>query len=178
MSITLFSCILGLSLIFFGISLFKLNPSMEQMFYRWLRNEVLGIVVFLIPATWFMFKLTQLGEADFGQYKNWLLLLFGFTFIGCCIYWRDFLIVRGLAMLIIMIIDALFKISYMSEAIVSPAISLLFYIFIVIALYCGCYPYCIRNILPKVFSKNCRYIKYTGTFCIIYGFVLVILSQL
>ncbi len=178
MTITLFSCILGLTLISSGITLFKLKPSMEQTFYRWLRNDVLGIVVFLIPATWFMFKLTQLGEADFGQYKNWLLLLFGFTFIGCCIYWRDFLIVRGLAMLTLMSIDALFKISYMSEAIVSPVISLLFYIFILIALYCGCYPYCIRNIFPKAFGKNCRYIKYTGMFCITYGIVLVVLSQL
>ena len=176
MSITLFSCILGFSLIISGIIFLKLKPSMEQTFYRWLRNDVLGIIVFLIPATWFMFKLTQLGEADFGQYKSWLLLLFGFTFLGCCIYWRDFLIIRGLAMLTIMSIDALFKISYMSEAVVSPAISLLFYIFILIALYCGCYPYCIRNIFPKAFSKNCRYIKYAGVFCIAYGIILLTLS--
>jgi hypothetical protein len=178
MSITLFSCILGFFLITSGMICFKLKPSMEQTFYRWLRNDSLGIVVFLIPATWFMIKLTQLGEADFGQYKSWLLLLFGFTFIGCCIYWRDFLIVRGLAMLSIMSIDALFKISYMNEAIVSPAISLLFYICIIIALYCGCYPYCIRNILPKVFSKNSRYIKYVGVFCIAYGIILLTLSTL
>ena len=178
MSITLFSCILGFSLISCGVVFLKLKPSMERVFYRWLRNDVFGVVVFLIPATWFMFKLAQLGEADFGQYKNWLLLLFGFTFMGCCIYWRDFLIVRGLAMFTIMSVDALFKISYMSEAVVSPAISLLFYVFIIIALYCGCYPYCIRNILPKAFGKNCRYIKYTGMFCITYGIVLVVLSQL
>ena len=178
MSITTFSRILGISLIGFGILFFLIKPSLEQTFYRWLRNDVLGITVFLIPATWFMFKLTQLGEADFGQYKNWLLLLFGFTFVGCCIYWRDFLIIRGLAMLTIMSIDALFKISYMSEAIVSPAISLLFYICIIIALYCGCYPYCIRNILPKAFCKNSRYIKYMGAFCLIYGIVLLTLSQL
>lgn len=178
MSITLFSCILGFLLIASGIICFNLKPSMEQTFYQWLRNDTLGIAVFLIPATWFMFKLTQLGEADFGQYKNWLLLLFGFTFIGCCIYWRDFLIVRGIAMFTIMSIDALFKISYMSEAIVSPAISLLFYIFIIIALYCGCYPYCIRNILPKAFCKNSRYIKYVGMFCIFYGIVLLTLSTL
>lgn len=178
MTITLFSYILGFSLIVFGIIFFNIKPSAEQAFYQWLRNDILGIVIFLIPAIWFMFKLTQLGEADFGQYKNWLLLLFGFTFIGCCIYWRDFLIVRGLAMFAIMSIDALFKISYMSEAIVSPAISLLFYIFIILALYCGCYPYYIRDILPKVFAKNSRYIKYMGTFCITYGSVLIILSRL
>ena len=178
MSITLFSCILGVLLMICGIICFKIRPSLEQTLYRCLRNDVLGMVIFLIPAAWFMFKLTQLGEADFGQYKHWLLLLFGFTFIGCCIYWRDFLIVRGLAMLTIMIIDALFKISYMSEAVVSPAISLLFYIFIIIALYCGCYPYCIRNILSKAFCKNSRYIKYVGVFCIFYGIILLTLSTL
>lgn len=178
MNIVIFSCILGLLLLFSGIFLLNLKSSFEQTIYRLLRNDALGIIIFLLPASWFMIKLTQLGEADFGQYKIWLLLLFGFTFVGCCIYWRDFLIVRGLAMLTIMSIDALFKISYMSEAIVSPAISLLFYIFIIVALYCGCYPYCIRNILPKAFAKNSRYIKWTGAFCIIYGITLIALSQL
>lgn len=178
MDVTLFSCILGFLLIVFGIVSFNVQSSLEKTVYRLLRNDFLGIIVFLIPASWFMVKLTQLGEADFGQYKQWLLLIFGFTFTGCCIYWRDFLIVRGLAMLTILSINALFKISYMSEAIVSPAIALLFYIFIIIALYCGCYPYCIRNILPKAFSKNSRYIKCVGTFCIIYGILLIILSRL
>ncbi len=177
MNIFCFANLLGVLLIITGIISLFLKESHQTIFYKILRNNTLGIVIFIAACVWFLLKIANLGEADFGQYKHWLLLLFGFCFLGCCIYWKDFLIVRGFAMLAIMSIHKFLNIGYMSEAFVHPFISLFFYIWIIIFMYIGTYPYVLRNILPVAFRKNCRYIKCIGLIFIIYGSSLIVLAQ-
>ena len=99
--------ILGVLLIAVGIGMFFLKEKHQVNVYRILRSNTIGLGVFLGACIWFLLKIADLGEADFGQYKHWLLLLFGFAFVGCCIYWKDFLIVRGIAMLALMSIQKL-----------------------------------------------------------------------
>ena len=170
--------ILGGVLMVTGVGMFFLKEKHQADSYQILRNNALGLIVFIGACVWFLLKIADLGEADFGQYKHWLLLLFGFAFTGCCIYWKDFLIVRGVAMLALMSIQKLLNIGYMSRAVVHPFISLFFYIWILIFMYIGVYPYCMRNILPVLFGKNCRYIKYIGLIFILYGISLIILAQM
>lgn len=177
MTIFCFANILGLLLIAMGIGMCFLQEKHQVNVYQMLRSNTLGMVVFLVACVWFLLKIANLGEADFGQYKHWLLLLFGFAFAGCCVYWKDFLVVRGIAMLSLMSIQKLLGIGYMSEAFVHPFISLFFYVWIVIFMYIGVYPYCARNILPVIFRKNCRYIKYIGLIFTLYGISLIILAQ-
>ena len=177
MSIFYFANLLGVLLVISGASLWLFKEKHQSSVYTLLRNNAVGIAVFLVASTWFLLKIADLGEADFGQYKQWLLLLFSFCFLGCCIYWKDFLIVRGIAMLGLMTIHKLLNVGYMSGAFVHPFISLFFYVWIVILMYIGVYPYVIRNILPVAFRKNCRYIKCMGLIFAVYGIGLIILAQ-
>jgi|GEM_PF-3066879 len=177
MNIFWFANILGFLLILTGVGMFFLKETHQTMGQKLLRNNMIGMAVFVIACIWFLLKIADLGEADFGQYKHWLLLLFGFAFTGCCIYWKDFLIVRGIAMLALMSIHKLLNVGYMSGAVVHPFISLFFYIWIIIFMYIGVYPYVLRNILPVLFGKNCRYIKYIGVIFMLYGISLIILAQ-
>lgn len=170
--------ILGVLLVAMGAGMFFLKERHQANIYQMLRSNTLGLMVFIAACIWFLLKIADLGEADFGQYKQWLLLLFGFAFTGCCIYWKDFLVVRGIAMLALMSIQKLLDIGYMSEALVHPFVSLFFYIWIIIFMYIGVYPYCMRNVLPVVFGKNCRYIKYIGLIFMLYGISLMILAQM
>ena len=145
---------------------------------RFLRNDFVGITLFSIASLWFLLKIRQLGEADFGQYKNELTLLFGLSFLGCAIYWRDFLGIRAIAMLTLMIADCLLDICYLSNAFVTPFISLFLYLFIVLAMFLGVYPYWARDFLPYLFKNECRYIKLIGWFFTIYGIGIIILAGL
>ena len=178
MNAVLLAYVLGMVLILGGGLLLKVKEQYEKKCYGFLRNNFYAYLLFGLACCWFLIKIAHLGEADFGQYKNWLLGLFLFSFIGCGIYWRDFLVVRGIAMLILMGIDALLDCNYMSDVAVSPVISLFFYGIIILTLFFGTYPYRVRDVLPVLFGKKCRLVKYIGLFCIIYGVGLIGLAQL
>ena len=178
MSVENFAIIGGLILIIGGCFLFFVKEKHQEICYSFLRDDRWGLFLFSVASLWFLFKISQLGEADFGQYRSWLLLLFIFTFVGFGIYWRDFIGVRGLMMLVVMGVQKGLDIGYMSEALVRPYVSFYFYILIILALFFGAYPYWMRDILRKLFRKQCRYVKYIGIFHVFYGSVLVILSYL
>ena len=83
MNIFWFANILGFLLILTGVGMFFLKETHQTIGQKLLRNNTVGIAVFVVACVWFLLKIADLGEADFGQYKHWLLLLFGFAFTGC-----------------------------------------------------------------------------------------------
>lgn len=171
--------ILGIVFIVFGsLLIFRCVEKHQESCYHFLRNNSIGLILFAIASLWFLFKIRRLGEADFGQYKNELTLLFGFSFLGCAIYWRDFLGIRAISMLTLMISDHLLDICYLNNALVTPFISLFLYLLIILSMFLGIYPYWARDFLPCLFRKKCRYIKMIGWFLAIYGIGLIILAGL
>ncbi len=170
---------LGLALIVFGFLLKLFCVKIRQdLWYGFLRNRILGTMLFVICVTWFMFKLSDLGEPDFGEYKHLLMFLFGFTFLGCYIYWSDFILVRAAAMFTLMSVEKLLNIAYMSEGVVKPFFATGIYLLIILAMYLGVYPYRVRDISPYLFQKDCRYMKLIGLFCMCYGVGLIGLTYL
>lgn len=177
MTVTGLAIIIGLVLIIFGaFCVMQTKPSQEKVFQRLLRNDGLGQAIFIIASLWFLAKVSTLTEADFGQYRPLLILIFLFSFSGCCIYWKDFLGVRGLAMLTLMGIQKGLEVGYMSEKYVHPYLSFFFYCCILLAVFWGVYPYCVRDLLKKLFQNQGRRIRYIGSVCIGYGIALVILA--
>lgn len=177
MTITGLAIIIGLVLIIFGaFCIRQTKPSQEKVLQHLLRNDSFGQGVFVIACLWFLAKVSTLTEADFGQYRSLLILIFLFSFSGCCIYWKDFLGVRGLSMLTLMGIQKGLEVGYMSEKYVHPYLSFFFYCCILLAIYFGIYPYCARDLLKKLFQKQGRYIRYIGGVCVGYGVVLMILA--
>jgi hypothetical protein len=57
-----------------------------------------GIALMLLGTAWFLYNLSEESIADFASYKNILLSVFAAVGIGACIFVQDFLAVRGLAL--------------------------------------------------------------------------------
>jgi predicted DNA-binding transcriptional regulator AlpA len=67
------------------------------------RNVPIGIALVLIATAWFLWILTQESISDFAPYKNLLFLLFAAVGVGTCIFVQDFIAVRGLAVVFLLL---------------------------------------------------------------------------
>lgn len=67
------------------------------------RNVPIGIALMLVATSWFLWILTQEAVSDFAAYKNILFILFAAVGVGTCIFVQDFIAVRGLAVLFMLV---------------------------------------------------------------------------
>ncbi len=67
------------------------------------RNVPIGIVLMLLGTIWFLAILNQEAVSDFESYKRPLLILFGAVGVGTCIFVQDFIAVRGLAVVFLLV---------------------------------------------------------------------------
>ena len=62
-----------------------------------------GYALMVLGTGWFLFNLSQESIADFAAWKNVLFLGFAAVGIGSCFYVQDFLAVRGLAVVLLLL---------------------------------------------------------------------------
>jgi hypothetical protein len=67
------------------------------------RNIPIGIVLMLIATVWFLWNVSQESLSDFASIKKYLTLLFAAVGIGSCIFVQDFIAVRGLAVVFLLL---------------------------------------------------------------------------
>lgn len=105
MTITLsgLSIVLGLLVVLpqvYGL----MNPeAYGGMARKFPRSLSWGIPLMLLATAWFLYYLSQESIADFASYKNFLFAGFAAVGIGSCIFVQDFLAVRGLAVVCLLL---------------------------------------------------------------------------
>ncbi len=62
-----------------------------------------GIGLMALGTLWFLWNLSQESIADFANYKEWLFAGFAGVGLGTCIFVQDFLAVRGLAIVLMLV---------------------------------------------------------------------------
>ncbi len=67
------------------------------------RSLPIGVALMLLGTAWFLYNLSQESIADFASYKNVLFAGFAAVGIGSCIFVQDFLAVRGLAVVLLLL---------------------------------------------------------------------------
>lgn len=67
------------------------------------RSEPLGYALMGLGTVWFLWNLNQESISDFAAYKKWMLVGFGAIGVSSCIFVRDFLAVRGLAVVLLLL---------------------------------------------------------------------------
>jgi hypothetical protein len=67
------------------------------------RHTSIGVVLMLVATLWFIFNVSQESLSDFARMKTMFYLLFAAVGLGSCIFVRDFLAVRGLAVLLLLL---------------------------------------------------------------------------
>jgi len=67
------------------------------------RADGIGFVLMAIGTAWFLYNLQAEAIADFAAYKKYMLMGFGAIGVLACIFVRDFLAVRGLAICLLLL---------------------------------------------------------------------------
>lgn len=176
MSLLLATLLTGLVLLTVGGWFLWNGPQVRPATFAWLRSTPAAVVLFGGAAVWFLWYIAHLGKADFGDYKQLLLLLFGVTALGSFFFVKDFLPVRGLAVLILLCARPLLDAAYMQFD--HPQRLLLVvavYVAIVIALIIGATPYRLRNFFNWLFRENAR-VRGLGGILAGYGAVLFVVA--
>lgn len=66
------------------------------------RHTTVGWVLMLLATAWFLFNVSQESVSDFRSMKRIFYLLFGAVGVGSCIFVKDFLAIRGFAVLLLL----------------------------------------------------------------------------
>lgn len=67
------------------------------------RNYPVGVALMLLATAWFVWNVNVEPIADFSSFKPAMLIGFTAVGVGACIFVRDFLAVRGLAVLLLLL---------------------------------------------------------------------------
>ena len=67
------------------------------------RSMAWGYALMLLGTAWFLFNLSQESISDFAAYQNYLFGGFAAIGIGSCVFVQDFLAVRGLAVVLLLL---------------------------------------------------------------------------
>jgi len=169
---TLFQATLftGLFLIAFGAHFLWHGMRSAESVRAFPRSRTAAYILLGSAAAWFLYKVTQLGPADFGQYKNLLFILFLVTAVGSFIFVPDFLAVRGLAALILLTGGALLDAAFMHYG-AALVLKSFVYFAIVVALVLGANPYKLRDFFEWLYRKELRPRIFGGVFAV-YGLLL------
>ena len=95
----------GLGLLFSIPQIFGLlkPQSFAAAARRFPRSETWGYALMGLGTLWFLRNLNAETISDFANYKPYMLAAFGAVGIGTCIYVKDFLAVRGLAVVLLLL---------------------------------------------------------------------------
>lgn len=175
MSLFLATLLTGFVLVAFGGHFLWHGIRSENTVKAFPRSQTAAYVLLGAAAAWFLYKVTQLGPADFGQYKNILFILFLATAVGSFYFVPDFLAVRGLAALILLTAGAILEAGYMQYQFGALILKVFVYLAIVASLILGASPYKLRDFLNWLYNSEQRP-RIFGAFFAAYGLLLLGLS--
>jgi len=175
-TLTLAILLPGIVLALLGLALLLARSAALGILRAFPRSKIATVIFFGGATVWFLYNIWHLSAADFGDYKN--ILLVGFAAIALFAFKSvpDFLAVRGLSILILLAAMPLLMAGYMNYE--HPLIYFqkgFVYLCISLAIWLGAQPYRLRNFLEFIAAKPNRSVM-LGAASLGYGFWLIIVS--
>jgi hypothetical protein len=146
----------GLFLILCGGTLiFNYNPS-QKILKVFPRSKPATYILMATAIIWFSFKIYNLPSSEFGDYSTILLVIFlSITFASFYLV-PDFLGVRALAGLTLLIADILLDAAFMQEPTSRLFLVSFVYLAILFVLILGVVPYVLRDVINWFFKIKFR----------------------
>lgn len=80
------------------------NPKgYAELLRKFPRSETCGYVLMTLGTAWFLYYVKLESIADFAAFKKHMMIVFGAIGVGACVFLRDFLAVRGLAVVLLLL---------------------------------------------------------------------------
>jgi len=171
MSLFLATLLPGLFLVLLGGLLLWNDPRIGSTARALPRSNRAAWLFFGAGAAWFVWRLSQLGESDLIFFKTPQPVMIGFALLAVLsfIYAPDFLAVRGLSVLMLLVAEPLLysaymEIQYPQRRIMVAAV----YVGLALALYLAAAPYRLRDFFEWLFRRPSR-ARLIGAIVLAYG---------
>ena len=154
--------------ILFVCGIFFIFPKFKPLVTAFPRSKTAAVVTFGGGGLWFLYILSTLGDI-----KIYLIAIFGVAGLLAFKYLDDFLSVRGLAILGLLLPREFLDSAFMQEPVSRLTLVSLSYIVVLASLYLGALPYRFRDFLEFLYSKPQRAV-YFGVLLEIFAVSLVV----
>lgn len=157
MNLLIISLLNGLLLAALGIALLSGRPGVEHALKAFPRSQTATYILVALATAWFLFHISRLGEADYGNFKQYIGLGFFAIAVLGVLYVPDFLGVRALAALFLLVADLNLRTAYMQWEVPQRLVLVTWtYVLIVLALYLAISPFRVRDALHWLYDKTAR----------------------
>ncbi len=177
MKVTLSQIALALGLVCLIAHLWPaLKPaSCGEWLKKFHRNTAVGVVLMLIGTAWFEYNLIHSDISDFEQFRPLLLGGFVVLGVGCCIFVRDYLSIRGLAVVTCLVADLVLDVQRWHPSPLRVLIALWMYVWVVLAMWTAVAPWRARDWLAWSAAKESR-LRAFGVAGVAWGAVVTALA--
>jgi hypothetical protein len=122
-------------------------PAFSRTLRHFPRNVPAGYLLMGIGAVWFLYNLNRETISDFANFKNVMLLGFGSLAFLTCLFVPDFLAVRGLAIVLLMLASFTLSITRWQDTPWRLVLVVLAYFWVVAGMWFTVSPWRLRDIL-------------------------------
>lgn len=143
---------------------------------RFPRNFPLGVALMLLGTAWFVWLVNNEPIADFSAFKPYMMA--GFVAVGVlsCIFVQDFLAVRGLAVLLLLLAKLMVDTGrpHLDQSPFVVVIQAWAYVFVVMGIWLTITPWKLRDILEWATATEARTRLLSGVRLVFAAFVLIL----
>ncbi|MEM0966021.1 MAG: hypothetical protein AAGJ81_07740 [Verrucomicrobiota bacterium] len=150
MSLAVASVVAGAILLIIGIYLWTYSEKMRHLLQRFPRSKPATFVLLVAASAIVLVNVSQLGEADFGKYKEILMVFFALLAVGAWFTVPDFLGIRALSVLGLLFAGQLLSAAYFEPYDTKFFLALFAYFVVVVCLYLAAAPYRVRDWIDKI----------------------------
>jgi|SRR5665213_578242 len=140
------------------------------------RNVALGVVLMLLGTAWFVWNVNHEPIADFSAFKPYMIA--GFIAVGVlsCIFVQDFLAVRGLAVLLLLLAKLMVDTGrpHLGQSPFVEVIQAWAYVFVIMGIWLTITPWKLRDLLDWATATEARTRLLSGVRLAFAAFVLIL----
>jgi hypothetical protein len=140
------------------------------------RNLALGVVLMLLGTAWFVWNVNGEPIADFSAFKPYMMGGFIAVGVGSCIFVQDFLAVRGLAVVMLLLAKLMVDTGrpHLGESPFVVVIQVWAYVFVVAGMCFTIWPWKLRDLIEWATVTEARTRLLSGLRLAFAAFVLIL----
>ena len=139
------------------------------------RSQAWGVILMALGTVWFLWNLSNESISDFAAYKNVMLLGFGAVGVLTCVFVRDFLAVRGLAIVLLLVAKLMLDTARWYDSEWRLVISTWAYVWIITGMWFTISPWRLRDLIQWSTASESR-VRMTSALRLALGVLVVVLG--